>query len=95
MATYGHNQHVMKYSHDGYPGKEHGKCCTPVKESIDLGVWLKSYGKNKNLDFSFVAMANSELNITLNFEVTKNFLMLILNDLTVRHTPPFTELLGP
>ena len=51
MATYGLNQHDMKYGHDGYPRKEHEKSKSSVKESSDLGVWFKSYGQNKNYAF--------------------------------------------
>ena len=48
MATYGHNPHDLKYDHDGYLWKEHGKCNSTVKESCDFDVWVKSYGQHKD-----------------------------------------------
>ena len=51
MAIFGPNQNGPKYAHVGYPEREHKKTNLPVKKSIDLDVWLKSFDPNKIFEF--------------------------------------------
>ena len=51
FTIFGHDPYGQKYGHDRYPWKDHKQTYSLVKKSSDLGVWIKSYGKNNELEF--------------------------------------------